>query len=188
MAGALVSALRRGGVTDVVLAPGSRSAAFAIALHEADQAGLLRLHVRIDERTAGFLALGLAKGAHHPVAVVTTSGTAVANLHPAVLEAAHAGEPLVVLSADRPAGLRGSGANQTSPYQAAMFGDAAPGIDVASHDPVGLADALDAAVRRRGPTHVNVQFDQPLPPKAPADVPTAGAAPPGLQDARGGHA
>ncbi|MBA2697709.1 MAG: 2-succinyl-5-enolpyruvyl-6-hydroxy-3-cyclohexene-1-carboxylic-acid synthase, partial [Nocardioidaceae bacterium] len=107
LAGAVVSALRRGGVTDVVLAPGSRSAALAITLHEADQAGLLRLHVRVDERTAGFLALGLAKGAHRPAAVVTTSGTAVANLHPAVLEAAHAGEPLIVLSADRPAELRG---------------------------------------------------------------------------------
>ncbi|MBA2774012.1 MAG: 2-succinyl-5-enolpyruvyl-6-hydroxy-3-cyclohexene-1-carboxylic-acid synthase [Nocardioidaceae bacterium] len=192
MAAAIVSALRRGGVTDVVLAPGSRSAALAIALYGADQAGLLRLHVRIDERTAGFLALGLAKGAHRPVSVVTTSGTAVANLHPAVLEAAHAGEPLIVLSADRPAELRGSGANQTSPYQATMFGDAAPGVDIAAHDPVGLADALDAAVRRRGPTHVNVQFDQPLPPEAPAGVPAgvpaAGAEPTGLQAAGGGGA
>lgn len=172
MAAALVSALRRGGVTDVVLAPGSRSAALAIACYEADQAGMLRLHVRIDERTAGFLALGLAKGAHRPVAVVTTSGTAVANLHPAVLEAAHVGEPLIVLSADRPAGLRGSGANQTSPHQAAMFGDAASGVDVAAEDPVAATDAVAVAVRRRGPTHVNVQFVEPL---LPAAVPDAGS-------------
>ena len=81
---AVVGALRRGRVADVVLAPGSRSAALAVVLEQADAAGILRLHVRLDERTAGFLALGLAKGSHRPVAVVTTSGTAVANLHPAV--------------------------------------------------------------------------------------------------------
>jgi len=167
LAGAVVSALRRGGVTDVVLAPGSRSAALAITLHEADQAGLLRLHVRVDERTAGFLALGLAKGAHRPAAVVTTSGTAVANLHPAVLEAAHTGEPLIVLSADRPAKLRGSGANQTSPFQAAMFGEGAAAIDVPADDAVGAADAVAEAVRRRGPTHLNLQFVEPLLPDAP---------------------
>ena len=72
------------------------------SLHQADAEGLIRLHVRVDERTAGFLALGLAKGSHRPVAVVTTSGTAVANLHPAVLEASHVGQRLIVLSADRP--------------------------------------------------------------------------------------
>jgi 2-succinyl-5-enolpyruvyl-6-hydroxy-3-cyclohexene-1-carboxylate synthase len=79
--------------------------------------------VRVDERAAGFLALGLAKGSRRPVPVVTTSGTAVANLHPAVLEASHAGVPLVVLSADRPAALRGTGANQTT-EQAGLFGAA----------------------------------------------------------------
>ena len=84
------------------------------ALLAAERAGRLRLHVRVDERSAGFLALGLAKGSLRPVPVVTTSGTAVANLHPAVLEASHAGVPLVVLSADRPHELRGSGANQTT--------------------------------------------------------------------------
>ena len=89
----VVGALLRAGVREVVLAPGSRSAALALALHAADEAGRLRLHVRIDERSAGFLALGLAKGSHRPVAVLTTSGTAVANLHPAVLEAAVRGEP-----------------------------------------------------------------------------------------------
>ena len=125
MAVAVVAALRRGGVTDVVLSPGSRSAALAVVLHQADAEGLLRLHVRVDERTAGFLALGLAKGSHRPVAVVTTSGTAVVNLHPAVLEASHAGVRLLVLSADRPAALRGTGANQTTD-QVGIFGPHIP--------------------------------------------------------------
>jgi 2-succinyl-5-enolpyruvyl-6-hydroxy-3-cyclohexene-1-carboxylate synthase len=113
LATVLVDELVRNGVRDAVLAPGSRSAPLALALHAADAAGRLRLHVRIDERSAGFLAVGLAKGSGRPVPVVTTSGTAVANLHPAVLEAAHSGAPVVVLSADRPPELRGAGANQT---------------------------------------------------------------------------
>ena len=98
----IVDELVRCGVTDAVLCPGSRNAPLAFALHAADAAGRLRLHVRIDERTAGFLALGLALRSGRPVPVVTTSGTAVANLHPAVLEAYHAGVPLLVLTADRP--------------------------------------------------------------------------------------
>lgn len=113
LARVLVDELVRGGVTDAVLAPGSRSAPLAFALHRADAAGLLRLHVRIDERSAGFLALGLAKATGRPVPVVTTSGTATANLHPAVLEASHSGTALLLLTADRPPELRGTGANQT---------------------------------------------------------------------------
>src|SRR5699024_8322173 len=113
------------GVRDVVLAPGSRSAPFAYALAAAEDAGWLHVHVRVDERTAGFVALGLARaaalrGESRPVAVVTTSGTAVANLHPAVLEASHGGVPLVVVSADRPHELRGTGANQTT-VQVGLF-------------------------------------------------------------------
>src|SRR5215831_10026257 len=98
----LVDELVRGGVREAVLAPGSRSAPLALAMHAADAEGRLRLHVRIDERSAGFLALGLAKVYGEPVPVVTTSGTAAANLHPAVLEASHAGVPLLALTADRP--------------------------------------------------------------------------------------
>src|SRR5919198_2679846 len=109
----IVDELVRCGVTDAVLCPGSRNAPLSFALQAADAAGRLRLHVRIDERTAGFLAHGLALRSGRPVPVCTTSGTAVANLHPAVLEAAHAGVPLVVLSADRPPELIGTGANQT---------------------------------------------------------------------------
>ncbi len=87
----LVDQLVERGLTDVVLSPGSRNAPLSFAL-AADSR--VTLHTRIDERTAGFLALGIAKGSRRPVAVVTTSGTAAANLHPAVLEAAHAGVPL----------------------------------------------------------------------------------------------
>lgn len=123
LARVLVDELVACGLTDAVLAPGSRSAPLALALHEADAAGRLRLHVRIDERTAGFLALGLARGAGRPAVVVTTSGTAVANLHPAVLEAAHGQVPLLVLSADRPPWLRDVGANQTVD-QHGIFGPA----------------------------------------------------------------
>lgn len=121
---ALVADLVTRGVQDVVLAPGSRSAPLAYAFAEAADAGRLTLHVRIDERAAGFLALGLSKGAEGaPVAVVTTSGTAVANLHPAVLEANHTGLPLILLTADRPHELRGTGASQTTD-QVGIFGSA----------------------------------------------------------------
>ncbi|GLY27608.1 2-succinyl-5-enolpyruvyl-6-hydroxy-3-cyclohexene-1-carboxylic-acid synthase [Kineosporia sp. NBRC 101731] len=123
LATVLVDSLARLGVRHVVLCPGSRSAPLAYALAEAADAGTLDLHVRIDERTAAFLALGLARGSGVPAAVVTTSGTAVANLHPAVLEAAHSGVPLLVLSADRPHELRGTGASQTTD-QVKLFGSA----------------------------------------------------------------
>src|SRR5918999_3017261 len=119
----IVDELVRCGVTDAVLCPGSRSAPLAYALHAADAAGRLRLHLRIDERTAGFLALGLALRSGRPVPVCTTSGTALANLHPAVLEASHAGVPLLVLSADRPPDVIGTGASQTI-QQAGLFGGA----------------------------------------------------------------
>lgn len=110
---AVVDELIRGGVRDVVLCPGSRNAPLAFALHDADKVGRLRLHVRIDERTAGFLAVGLAAASGAPVPVAMTSGTAVANLGPAVVEANYARVPLIVLSANRPYELLGTGANQT---------------------------------------------------------------------------
>ncbi len=113
LARVLVDELIACGIADVVLSPGSRNAPLSMALHDADAASRLRLHVRIDERTAGFLALGLARGSGRPAAVVTTSGTAVGNLHPAVLEAHHGAVPMLVLSADRPPDLRDVGANQT---------------------------------------------------------------------------
>ncbi|MGW2220393.1 thiamine pyrophosphate-binding protein, partial [Nonomuraea sp. NPDC001684] len=110
LATVLVDELVRCGLTDVVLAPGSRSAPLALALHAESR---VRLHVRIDERSASFLALGLAKRSERPVALICSSGTAAANFHPAVIEADESGVPLLVLTADRPPELRGTGANQT---------------------------------------------------------------------------
>ncbi|MGO4599042.1 2-succinyl-5-enolpyruvyl-6-hydroxy-3-cyclohexene-1-carboxylic-acid synthase [Terrabacter sp. 2RAF25] len=164
----LVQSLWLVGVRDVVLAPGSRSAPLALTLHAADRAGDLRLHVRVDERSAAFLALGLATGSRRPVAVVTTSGTAVGNLLPAVMEAHHTGRRLVVVSADRPDRLRGTGANQTT-QQAGIFGVFA-GCDDLTADVSG--DELDALVAqacsRRGPSQLNVQLDGDLLPADPA--------------------
>ncbi|MGX1805613.1 2-succinyl-5-enolpyruvyl-6-hydroxy-3-cyclohexene-1-carboxylate synthase [Nocardia sp. NPDC055321] len=117
----VVDELARGGVRDVVLCPGSRNAPLAFALQAADAAGRLRLHMRIDERAAGFLAIGLALSSGRPVPVVMTSGTAVANLGPAVLEANYARVPLIVISANRPYEMLGTGANQTV-EQLGLFG------------------------------------------------------------------
>jgi 2-succinyl-5-enolpyruvyl-6-hydroxy-3-cyclohexene-1-carboxylate synthase len=174
LAGAVVDALVESGVREVVLCPGSRSCALAYAVHAAERAGRLRLHVRVDERSAGFLALGLAKVSRVPAAVVTTSGTAVANLHPAVLEARHALVPLLVLSADRPAEMRGTGANQTT-YQPGIFArssrwecDLSPDAAAAEATAaVAQAVAAATAVRGEGPVHVNVQFREPLVPDLP---------------------
>ena len=160
LARAVVTALRGAGVREAVLAPGSRNAPLSFALYDVAAAGGMRLHTRIDERTAAFLALGLAKVGGRPAAVLCTSGTAVANLLPAVVEAAHAGVPLVVVTADRPARLRGTGANQTTD-QPGIFGSFAPTLDVATAD----LDVLLAFLRghdHRRPVHLNVQLDDPL--------------------------
>lgn len=119
-AAVLLSELVANGVRDLVLAPGSRSQALALAATTLARQGLLRVHVRIDERVAGFTAIGIARETRVPVAVVCTSGTAVGNLLPAVMEAFHAGVPLLLLTADRPPELRGVGANQAT-VQPGMF-------------------------------------------------------------------
>ena len=165
---ALLGEFVRSGVTDVVLSPGSRSQALALAAAQFERAGLIRLRVRIDERSAGFLALGLAVETGRPALIITTSGTAVAELHPAVLEAAHSGVPLIVLSADRPAELRGIGSNQTT-VQPGIFGDAPErSWDV----PAPTGDAAEERAARdlvaevltgiRGVRHVNLAFREPL--------------------------
>ncbi|HEX7405539.1 MAG TPA: 2-succinyl-5-enolpyruvyl-6-hydroxy-3-cyclohexene-1-carboxylic-acid synthase [Candidatus Nanopelagicaceae bacterium] len=162
----LVRRLIENGVKEVVLSPGSRNAPLSIALYVAEQRGLIALHMRIDERTAGFFALGIAKAALRPVAVVCTSGTAVANYHPAVLEARHSQIPLLVITADRPARLRETGANQTT-LQAGIFGNATTyAIDV-SDPTVDLIPVFLAL--HIGPVHVNVQFDEPLLPDDASD-------------------
>lgn len=183
----LILQLVAAGVRDVVVAPGSRSAPLTYAAADAEASGLLRAHVRLDERTAGFFALGLIKastlaGRTRPVAVVTTSGTAVANLHPAVLEASHTGLPLLVLSADRPHEWRHTGANQTT-IQPGLFGEAVrwsselPArvnpASIRGHVARAVAAAEGTLTRDPGPAQLNVGFAEPLVPESPWDVPAA---------------
>lgn len=169
----LVAQLVAQGVREVVLCPGSRSAPLALAVFDADAVGHLRLHVRTDERSAGFLALGLAKASGAPVAVVTTSGTAVGNLLPAVMEASHSRVGLVVVSADRPAALVGFGANQTTD-QVGIFGGFvryAARVTSAAGPATWAAQAARACVAAAsGPVHLNVELDVPLVPTE-SDVP-----------------
>ena len=180
LATVLVDELVRGGVREAVLCPGSRNAPLSFALHAADAAGRLRLHVRIDERTAGFLALGLALRSGRPVPVATTSGTAVANLHPAVLEASHAGVPLLALTADRPPAAIGTGANQTI-VQPGIFGGAVrlAVAGLAEDDPGLIRSAVDRAVAAAtgrlagppGPVQLNLPFTEPLVPAGSDSIP-----------------
>jgi 2-succinyl-5-enolpyruvyl-6-hydroxy-3-cyclohexene-1-carboxylate synthase len=144
------------GITDVVLSPGSRNAPLSIALYEASEKGLIDLHVRIDERGAAFFALGISKASSRYVPVVCTSGTAVANYYPALLEAHHSDINLLLLTADRPARLRRTGSNQTTD-QSNIFG----AFVRASFDTDKDLD-LSTALSGSGPVHVNLQFDEPL--------------------------
>ncbi|MDQ0866417.1 2-succinyl-5-enolpyruvyl-6-hydroxy-3-cyclohexene-1-carboxylic-acid synthase [Arthrobacter globiformis] len=167
-----VASLLDGGVRYVVVAPGSRSAPMAYALAEASAAGKVELLVRIDERSAGFTALGLALATGAPVAVLTTSGTAVGNLLPAVMEANHAAVPLVVVSADRPEELRGTGANQTT-VQLDLFGEHVRfAVDVpAGESPQRAVETSLAAATGAfedtppGPVQLNLAFRDPLVPE-----------------------
>lgn len=182
-AGDLVRLLVKQGFSHWFYCPGSRDAPLGYALNQLAASHRLNLHVRIDERDAAFMALGSTR-AGHPAVLVMTSGTAVGNALPAVMEAAHAGLPLLVLSADRPAALRGTGANQTT-WQPGIFGefvrfatDIQPGVT-----PAGLQRAVSAAVascrgvspsphratdEKRfpipGPVHINASFIEPLAP------------------------
>ncbi len=170
-AGVIVDELVRNDVRHVVLTPGSRNAALAIALHEAAEAGRLALHVRIDERAAGFLTLGLARGGDRPAAMVCTSGTAAANLHPAVLEAYHSGVGLLMITADRPPELHGTGANQTID-QRGLFGPAAVAVDFpvaerrAGQNQVwrGLVCRAVAQAEHGRPVQLDIPFREPLVP------------------------
>ncbi|MEV1205091.1 2-succinyl-5-enolpyruvyl-6-hydroxy-3-cyclohexene-1-carboxylic-acid synthase, partial [Microbispora rosea] len=162
----LIDELVRCGVTDVVLAPGSRSAPLALAAHAESR---VRLHVRVDERSASYLALGLAKRSERPVALICTSGTAAANFHPAVIEASESGVPLLLLTADRPPELRGTGANQTID-QVKLYGSAVrwfaevgvpedrPGQVAYWRSLVCRACQRAAGPPDPGPVHLNVAF------------------------------
>ena len=161
----LVATLAGLGATNFFLAPGARSQALAIAAGQLAKSKTINLTVRIDERSLGFTALGAALSSGTPSVLITTSGTAVANLHPAVLEAHHAGVPMILLTADRPASLRGKGANQTT-LQVGMFGNAVRlELDLnAEANPVWAAqEAMSHALQGRpGPVQLNLQFSEPL--------------------------
>lgn len=163
----IVEELLNAGVQHAVLAPGSRSAPLAIALLQAQEAGLVSVHVRIDERDAGYLALGLAKATESLVPIVVTSGTAVANLLPAVVEGFQSGVPLVLLTADRPVVARGKSTPQTI-NQENIFGNFVKGsIDTSINDFVA-SDFRELVQLARsihcGPVHLNIQFELPLVP------------------------
>lgn len=179
-AAALLSGLVARGIRHLVVSPGSRSQALALAAAELETAGLVSLHVRIDERVAGFTALGIGRETRTPAAVICTSGTAVANLLPAALEAHHSGVPLLLLTADRPPELRGIGANQTT-RQPGLFhaavrweadlpvptetDDDGRGAQTRELDAVAafaLAAATGTGTRAAGPVHLNVPLREPL--------------------------
>ena len=175
-ASAILSSLDALGVTHVLYCPGSRSAPFAYALEAGSFGGDAR--AVLDERGAGFAAVGLARTGALP-AIVVTSGTAVAELAPAVLEASHARLPLLVLSADRPGELRGVGASQATD-QAGFFGthvrasiDLEPqetSPSLVGHLTRAVAAACGAPSGTPGPVQVNVAFRDPLTPVRPASA------------------
>jgi 2-succinyl-5-enolpyruvyl-6-hydroxy-3-cyclohexene-1-carboxylate synthase len=175
----LADELARCGLREVVIAPGSRSAPLAMAFDELDRAGRIRLHVRIDERSASFTALGLAKATGRPVAVVCTSGTAAANFHPAVIEADESAVPLLLLTADRPPELRGTGASQTVDqiklYGSAVRWYAESGVPERLPGMAGYwrslacrawAHAAGDLGTLPGPVHLNIPLRDPLVPDA----------------------
>lgn len=166
LARVVVRQIIESGITDVVISPGSRNAPLSLAFFAAAERGLITVHVRIDERTAAFFALGIIKATGRPVPVVCTSGTAVANYHPAVLEAHHTNAPLLVLTADRPAMLRKTGANQTT-EQARIFGKAVRYFADIDGPVYPMELPLDSL--RIGPVHLNLQFDEPLLPDDSSD-------------------
>ena len=174
LASAFVEELERGGLRHAVVSPGSRSTPLAVALWRAPG---IEVTVIVDERSAGFFALGAAQASGEPVALLCTSGTAAANYHPAVCEADESAVPLLVLSADRPPELRGIGAGQTID-QIKLFGDSVRWFcEVGTHeaDDDGLLHYRSVACRalalgaRRDPARAR--------PPQPALARAAGAGP-----------
>src|SRR3954447_10362845 len=177
LASAMVEELARCGVRNAALAPGSRSTPLALALWRQPA---IEVAVIVDERSAGFFALGAAQATAQPTAVLCTSGTAAANLHPAVCEADESGVPLIVLTADRPPELRGIGAGQTID-QLKLYGSAVRWFcEVGTHDAddAGLVHYRSVACRayaaargapRPGPVHLNLAWRDPLGPEPHAE-------------------
>lgn len=186
LARAVVASLVEAGVKRVVISPGSRNAPLTYALADAAQAGYLQLRVVVDERSAAFVALGasrsdwLHEGLARPAVAVMTSGSAVANAHPAVVEADAAGVPLIILSADRPHALVNTGASQTTVqtgifgaatrYQADL-GDTSASGAVANQVRRAVAAASGRLSLDPGPVHLNVRLAPPLAPAAPWQLP-----------------
>lgn len=177
---AMVSGFVAAGTTDAIISPGSRSTPLALAMLRQPR---LRCHVAVDERSAAFFALGIAKASRRPVLVLATSGTAQANWLPAVIEASQSGVPLLLISADRPPELQGCGANQTVD-QIGLFGSHvrashALGTPYDGFDPAYLhrlaARAYEQATwPHHGPVHINQPFREPLLPladSAEAEIP-----------------
>jgi 2-succinyl-5-enolpyruvyl-6-hydroxy-3-cyclohexene-1-carboxylate synthase len=183
LASALAEELARCGVEHACVAPGSRSAPLALALwHEPG----IRVWSHVDERCAAFFALGIAQRSRHPAVVLTTSGTAAANAHPAIAEASEARVPMILISADRPPRLRGRGAGQTID-QLKLFGSSVRWfceLGVQAADDAGLLHFRSIAARAvaeacespPGPVHLNVPFEEPLAPTPGEDVTAAGLA------------
>lgn len=181
LASAFAEELARGGLRLAVISPGSRSTPLAVALWRQPE---IEVSVIVDERSAGFFALGAAQATGEPVALLCTSGTALVNYHPAVVEADESGVPLLVLSADRPPELRGIGAGQTID-QIKTFGSSVRWFcEVGTHaaDDDGLLHYRSTACRalaaargetRPGPVHLNLPWREPLAPVAVEGAVTA---------------
>jgi 2-succinyl-5-enolpyruvyl-6-hydroxy-3-cyclohexene-1-carboxylate synthase len=181
LASAFVEELARGGVKRAFVSPGSRSTPLAVALW---REAAIAVTVIVDERSAAFVALGAAQATGEPMALLCTSGTALANYHPAVAEADESALPLVVLSADRPPELRGIGAGQTID-QIKTFGESVRWFcEVGTHeaDDSGLLHMRSVACRalarargeiRPGPVHLNLPWREPLSPVPVEDAVTA---------------
>lgn len=171
----LFEELYRFGVRDVCVAPGSRSTPLAL---EANAHTRLKLHTHFDERGLGFLALGLAKASQRPVAVVVTSGTAVANLLPAVAEAGLTGEKLVLLTADRPIELVGCGANQAIAQQGIFSNHVCASLNLPSPNTQTslnwLLTSVDQVLHQQAVSghavHINCPFPEPLYSNAPKSI------------------
>ena len=169
----MVRALIKHGINHVVIAPGSRNAPLSIALVQAQEAEFINVYVRFDERTAAFTALGMARRLNQPVAVLCTSGTAATHFQAAAFEAHESGVPLILITADRPAEVRGRGANQAID-QVGLYSNAVRGewdLPLAADQEdafweISIAAAISASLGEEfisaGPVHINVPFAEPL--------------------------